>query len=78
MNVGAVISTVHVTVLVVVAVLLQSSLAVNVLVCERSHPLMITKPSDEVIVTEPHASDAVAVAKAPDGSVGLHPNATVV
>jgi len=37
---GAVISTVHVAVLDVVAVLAQASVAVNVLVCDRKHPLL--------------------------------------
>ena len=37
--VGAVISSVHVAVRDVVDVLVQASVAVNVLVCERRHPL---------------------------------------
>jgi membrane-bound lytic murein transglycosylase len=37
--VGAVTSAVHVAVRDVVAVLLQASVAVKVLVCEREHPL---------------------------------------
>ena len=35
-----VLSKVHVTVLETVVVLLQASLAVNVLVCDRLHPLL--------------------------------------
>jgi hypothetical protein len=74
--VGGVISTVHVTVLEVVAVLLQASIAVNVLVSDRSQPLLTIKPSDEVMVTAPHASVAVAVPSEPEGLPGLHPNGT--
>jgi hypothetical protein len=37
---GGVRSAVHVTVLDAVAVLPQASLAVNVLVCEREHPVL--------------------------------------
>jgi hypothetical protein len=58
--------------------LLQASLAVNVLVRERSQALLTTAPSDEVIVTAPHPSVAVAVPSEPEGVAGLHPNATVV
>ena len=76
MKVGGVTSTVHVTVLDVVDVLLQASRAVNVLVCERSQVLLTIKPSDEVIVTAPHASVAVAVPSEPEGFAGLHPNGT--
>jgi hypothetical protein len=32
------------------------SVAVNVLVLERLQPLLITAPSDDVIVTAPHVS----------------------
>ena len=74
MKVGAVRSTVHVTVCDVVAVLLQASLAVNVLVCERLQPVVTIAPSVEVIVTAPHASVAVAVPSEPAGFDGLHPN----
>ena len=73
MKTGAVTSTLHVTVLEIVAVLLHASLAVNVLVCERPQTLLITAPSDEVIVTAPHPSVAVAVPSEPDGFAGLHP-----
>ena len=39
-NVGTVLSAIHLTVLEVVAVLLHPSVAVKVLVIERSHPLL--------------------------------------
>ena len=73
---GEVISAIHLTVLEVVAVLLQASLAVNVLVLERSQPLLCTDPSLEVIVTAPHASVAVAVPSDASGFAGLHPKFT--
>jgi hypothetical protein len=53
--VGAVTSTVHVAVLDAVAVFPQASVAVNVLVCEREHPLLTTAPSDTVGVKLPAA-----------------------
>ena len=73
-KVGGVISVVHRTVLEVVAVLLQASVTVNVLVRERSQPLLCTAPSLEVIVTAPHTSVAVAVPSEASGLAGLHPN----
>ena len=45
-KVGGVRSTVHVTVLEIVAVLLHASRAVNVLVCERSQPVLTIPPSN--------------------------------
>ena len=69
-------STVHVTVRDTVAVLLQASLAVKVLVCVRSQPLVTIEPSDELIVGAPQASVAVAVPSEPAGLEGLHPNGT--
>ena len=75
---GAVISEVHVTILDIVAVLLQASLAVKVLVCERLHPVLTIAPSLCVMVVAPQASVALAVPSEPAGSEGLHPNATVV
>ena len=39
-SVGGVLSSVHVTVLDAVDVLLQTSLAVNILVCERPQPVL--------------------------------------
>jgi len=62
--VGAVTSTIHVAVLAVVAVLPQPSIAVQVLVCERLHPLVETAPSVCVTVGVAQASVAVAVPKA--------------
>jgi hypothetical protein len=58
--VGGVKSSVHVTVREVVDVLLQASLAVNVLVCDLEHVLLLILPSFCVIVTAPQASVAVA------------------
>ena len=52
---------VQVTVLVVVAVLPHSSIAVNVLVCEDEHEVVDTAPSLNVIVGVPQPSDAVNV-----------------
>jgi hypothetical protein len=74
-NTGAVLSAVHVTVLDAVEVLPQKSLAVNVLVCERLHPLLLTLPSLEDTVGTPQASVAVAVPNAPliSPADGLHP-----
>ena len=60
LNVGGVISTVQVTVLEALAILPHASLAVKVLVCERSQPLTTTAPSTVVNVGEPQASEAVA------------------
>lgn len=74
---GATLSAIHVTVLDIVAVLLQASLAVNVLDCERPQMLDTTRPSTEVMVTVPHPSSAVAVPSEPNGSDGLHPRSTV-
>jgi hypothetical protein len=75
--VGAVISTVHVAVRDAVDVLPQASVAVNVLVCEREHPLLVTAPSDDVTVGVPQASVAVADPNAAlmAADVGLHPSA---
>src|SRR6187399_2536771 len=77
---GAVMSAIHVIVLTAVAVLPQPSIAVHVLVCERSHPLELTVPSREVTVGVPHASDADAVPRAAfiSAAVGLHPSVVVV
>ena len=63
MIVGGVGSSLHVTVLEIVDVLLQASVAVNVLVCDLLHvPLMA--PSEEVTVGVPQASVAAAVPNA--------------
>jgi hypothetical protein len=77
--VGGVRSIIQLIVLDAVAVLPQASIAVNVLVCEAEQlPAdVITAPSEKVMVTALHASDAVAVPKAASISdaVGLHPSA---
>src|SRR5205085_573458 len=56
---GDVRSTVHDTVLDIVAVLPHPSLAVQVLVCVLVHPLLCTVPSADVVVVVPQASVAV-------------------
>src|SRR6185436_2548244 len=79
--VGGVASLVHVTVLAAVAVLPQASTAVNVLVCERPQLLLLTDPSDEVIlVTAPQASVAVAEPRAAliSDAAGLQPRDVAV
>ena len=78
--VGAVTSAVHVTVLDAVEILPQKSIAVNVLVCERLHPLLVTLPSLVDTVGTPQASVAVAVPSALLISLaaGLHPSVVVV
>jgi len=62
---GGVASTVHVAVLDVVAVFPQASVAVNVLVWERLHPLVEMEPSTKVIVGVLQPSVAVAEPRAP-------------
>ena len=78
--VGGTRSLVHVTVLEAVAVLPQASLAVNVLVWEEVQLVLTTVPSEEVIVTGPHASVAVALDKAAviSEAKGLQPRVTLV
>ena len=73
---GAVTSTVHVTVRDAVDVVPQPSLAVQVLVWERPHPLFCMAPSFCVNVVAPQASLAVAVPKAlvMSDAAGLQPN----
>src|SRR4030095_9215356 len=73
---GGVTSAVHVTVRAAVEVLPQKSLAVNVLVCEREQPLLLTLPSLEDTVGSPHASVAVAVPSEAliSPADGLHPS----
>ena len=77
---GGVTSEVHVIVLDAVAVLPQPSMAVHVLVCERSHPLEVTVPSLDDTVGVLHASVAVAVPRAAFISLadGLHPRDVAV
>ena len=78
--IGAVRSTVHVTVLDAVDVLPHPSIAVNVLVCDAVQLVVLIAPSTDVIVGMPHASVAVAVANAVliAVDVGLHPNITLL
>ena len=76
MNDGPATSAVHLTVLDTLAVLLHASLAVNVLVLDLLHPSEATAPSDEVMVTLPHASVALAVPSEPSGLAGLQPSVT--
>jgi len=73
---GGVRSAVHVTVRDAVDILPQKSRAVNVLVCERPHPLLPTLPSLCVTVGTPHASVAVAVPSEVliSPADGLHPS----
>jgi hypothetical protein len=77
---GGVRSEIHIIVLDAVAVLPQPSMAVHVLVCERSHPLLVTAPSEEFTVGVPQASEADAVPRAAliSAAVGLHPSVVVV
>jgi len=75
-NVGGVTSLVQFTVLVMVAVLPQASMAVNVLTCERRQPLLVTAPSTELTVGVPHASVAEAEPSEVVISVGLQPRVT--
>ena len=72
---GGVRSLVHVTVLDAVDVLPHASFAVKVLVCVRTHPLLVTLPSLRVNVGPLQASLAVAVPNAALMSLakGLHP-----
>jgi len=74
---GAVWLLVHVTVLEVVAVLPQASLAVNVLVCDALHEVVVIVPSVDVIVVVVQPSVAVAVPRAAEISEaeGLQPSA---
>ena len=75
-RVGGVRSCIHVIVLDVVDVFRQPSVAVKVLVIERLHPSVTIPPSEEVIVTAPQTSVAVAVPNEPEGFAGLHPRFT--
>jgi hypothetical protein len=78
---GAVVSTVHVTVRdTAVAGLPHASVAFQVRVCERPHPLIVTALSEAIGVTELQVSVAVAVPSAAlsAAAVGLHPRVKVV
>ena len=79
-NTGGVTSLTHVTVLEVVDVLLQASVAVKVLVCDLVQPTVVIDPSDEVIVGVPQPSVAVALPSAASTAapVGLHPTLVAV
>ena len=76
---GGAWSFVQVMLLEAVAVLPQASIAVNVLVCEALHPLVVTVPSTEVTVGVPQASLAVAEPRAAliSDAAGLHPRVVV-
>src|SRR6185503_15509970 len=76
---GGTRSLVHVTVLAIVAVLPQASIAVNVLVCDWVH-VPVAGPSVNVMVVAPHASVAVAVPRAAviSEAAGLQPRVNVV
>jgi hypothetical protein len=78
-NTGAVLSSVHVTVVDAVAVLPHASRAVNTLVWEREQPLLVIGPSFEVTVGVPQASvaDAAPHALLSCSAVGLQPKVTL-
>ena len=78
-NAGGIWSEVQVTVLVMVAVLPQASLAVNVLVCEALHEVVVIDPSVDVIVVVLQPSVAVAVPRAAliSEAEGLQPSASL-
>ena len=65
----------HVAVRELVELLPQASVAVNVRVWERTHPLLVTNPSLDDKVGVPQASDTVALPSAATivAEVGLHP-----
>ena len=75
-TIGGVRSSVHVAVTDVVAVFPHASVAVNVLVWLRIHPLLLTAPSTEAIVAAPQPSVAVALPRAAviAAGAGLHPS----
>jgi hypothetical protein len=77
---GGVLSAVQVTVLAVVAVLPQPSIAVNVLVCVTVQVEVVAGASEDVIVTGPQASVAVAVPSAAliSDAEGLQPKVVAV
>ena len=70
----------QVTVLVIVALLPQASIAVNVLVCEEEHVVVDTAPSVNVIVGElqPSVAEAEPRAAVISEADGLQPSGTVV
>jgi hypothetical protein len=76
---GAPWSTVHVTVEVAVAELPQPSVAVNVLVRDAEHALVMIAPSVKETPGVPQAAEAVAVPSAAliSEAEGLHPSVAV-
>jgi len=70
----------HVTVLDIVALLPQPSMAVNILVCEEEQLLVDIAPSVEVILTVLHPSVAVADPRAAviSEAKGLQPSVTLL
>ena len=79
---GAMVSTVQLMVLDILAVLPQLSVAVKVLVCVCSHPLNDTDtgPSEAIVVTGPQLFVAVADPRASSISAaeGLHPRSPLL
>ena len=77
---GAVWLVVHITVLVMVAVLPQASTAINVLVCDTEHEEVVIVPSVNVIVGVLQPSVAVAEPSAAEiaDEVGLQPSDSLV
>jgi hypothetical protein len=75
---GGLLSAVHVTVLAAVAELPQPSEAVNVLICDALHALVVTGPSVNVTIGDPHAAVAVADPSAAviSEAEGLQPRVT--
>jgi len=77
--VGGLGAFVQVTVLVMVAVLPQASVAINVLVCEALHEVVDTVPSVNVIdaVLQPSVADAEPSAAVISAAKGLQPSASL-
>jgi hypothetical protein len=75
---GGVLSLVQVTVLAAVAELPQPSEAVNVLICEALHALVVTGPSVKLMTGTPHAAVVVAEPRAAviSEAEGLQPRVT--
>src|SRR5678815_1062978 len=78
-NKGGVRSVNQFTILDAVDILPQSSIAVNVLVWVRLHPLLIIAPSDDTSIGMPQASVAVPTPSAAviEDAAGLQPRFTV-
>jgi hypothetical protein len=77
---GGLGTLVHITVLVMVAVLPQASIAINVLVREALHEVVVTAPSVNVIDAVLQPSEALAVPSAAviSEAKGLQPRVWVV